>query len=376
MKVTIWDLDYYYANKKVNCFNPDVMKISSYHKQLGDSINFVTKEYDIYRPYDLCYIIKEKDKTPNPPMSFFLDKTVRWWGKAFKVRINWKMSDAMLGCRPDYLLYPEQNTKLERAEHIRFFNDRGQPLQWVQEWRNTFQNKTIIVTDTAFWFANKKDILKALEMLASLEKVSFFEPIFIQKIISDEEIKEAFLKLKFKRGTVFNWSAVRVKDIKKSISFIYEVSNKNPTTSTGMLIFDYMDKNKSHWDDKENAINDFKTIVDIFQIAVEKHVKIKIKMPINRFQTPYFELFENLSYWSECGNFSWLEFITKKYPPKIFIAKEDYWNTPSVWHPVFRDLLLQTRMHKYFLLTRWNGSKVSENDIPWNKWEKEFINGI
>ena len=54
------------------------MKISSYHKQLGDTINFVTKEDDIRRPYDIYYIIKEKSETPNPPLDFLLNKKVRW----------------------------------------------------------------------------------------------------------------------------------------------------------------------------------------------------------------------------------------------------------------------------------------------------------
>ena len=65
MRVTIWDLDYYYSSTKVDCFNPDVMKISSYHKQLGDQVNFVLKEDDIYRPYDLYYIIKLVNKQSN-----------------------------------------------------------------------------------------------------------------------------------------------------------------------------------------------------------------------------------------------------------------------------------------------------------------------
>lgn len=70
-------MDYYYNPTKRNAFNPDAMKISSYHKQLGDKINFVTKQDDIHRPYDLYYIIKEKTTTPNPPPVFFLDKNVR-----------------------------------------------------------------------------------------------------------------------------------------------------------------------------------------------------------------------------------------------------------------------------------------------------------
>mgnify|MGYP001772430155 FL=1 len=136
MRVTIWDLDYYYAKEKVNCFNPDVMKISSYHKQLGDTINFVQTQDDIRRPYDLYYIIKENSKTPNPPLDFFTNRKIRWWGNAYRVRVNWKMSDAMLGCRPDYLLYPEYNTQLERAEHVRFFNNNAELLPIYQDYHN------------------------------------------------------------------------------------------------------------------------------------------------------------------------------------------------------------------------------------------------
>lgn len=86
------------------------MKIASYHKQCGDQINFVLKKDDIYRPYDIYYIIKENETTPNAPFEFYTNGAVRWWGKAYKRKINWRMPDAMLACRPDYLLYPEKNT--------------------------------------------------------------------------------------------------------------------------------------------------------------------------------------------------------------------------------------------------------------------------
>lgn len=54
------------------------MKISSYHKQLGDKINFVMREVDINRPFDIYYIIKENNKTPNPPFEFFTNNKVKW----------------------------------------------------------------------------------------------------------------------------------------------------------------------------------------------------------------------------------------------------------------------------------------------------------
>lgn len=54
------------------------MKISSYHKQLGDKVNFVIREVDINRPFDIYYIIKENSKTPNPPFEFFTNSKVKW----------------------------------------------------------------------------------------------------------------------------------------------------------------------------------------------------------------------------------------------------------------------------------------------------------
>ena len=52
------------------------MRISSYHKQCGDQVTFVLNEFDIRRPYDLYYIIKEKSSTPNPPFDFYKQSEV------------------------------------------------------------------------------------------------------------------------------------------------------------------------------------------------------------------------------------------------------------------------------------------------------------
>lgn len=64
------------------------MKISSYHKQMGDKVNFVLTKYDIYRPYDLYYILKENNKTPNPPLDLAVAGKIRWCGKAYKGKKN------------------------------------------------------------------------------------------------------------------------------------------------------------------------------------------------------------------------------------------------------------------------------------------------
>lgn len=58
---------------------------------------------------------------------------IKWAGEAFKIRKNWKMTDAMLACRPDYLLYPNRNTRIERAERIRLIGNNNNLLPLVQD---------------------------------------------------------------------------------------------------------------------------------------------------------------------------------------------------------------------------------------------------
>jgi hypothetical protein len=43
------------------------------------------------------------------------------------------MPDEMLACRPDYLLYPEKNTKIERSEYVRLFNNQGHLMPLTQD---------------------------------------------------------------------------------------------------------------------------------------------------------------------------------------------------------------------------------------------------
>jgi len=176
MKISIWDLDYYHAKDKVNCFNVNAMKISSFHKQQGDNINFVTRERDIYRPYDVYYIFKDNLETPNPPLDFFTNSKVKWCGKAYSIKA-WQIPDAILACRPDYLLYPEHNTRLERAELIRLIGNNNTLLPITQDWRNVFKDKYCIVTDENLWTCSEDVILAALDKIKDISNISFTAPI-------------------------------------------------------------------------------------------------------------------------------------------------------------------------------------------------------
>lgn len=86
-KVSIWDMDFYY--KKSFTPNPIAMKLSSFHKQKGDLINFITEDYHINMSYDLYYIIKEKTSTPKPPGKLLDDKRVKLIGRPLRYFDNY-----------------------------------------------------------------------------------------------------------------------------------------------------------------------------------------------------------------------------------------------------------------------------------------------
>lgn len=379
MRVTIWDLDYYHAKEKVNCFNPDVMKISSYHKQLGDTINFVTTQDDIRRPYDLYYIIKENSKTPNPPLDFFTTSKIRWWGNAYRVRVNWKMTDAMLGCRPDYLLYPEYNTQLERAEHVRFFNNNGVLLPVYQDYTNSLKKKKVIVTDKYMWISDNKSIFEALKRLEETNNLYFLKEINLKKLINDEKLKEQFLKLKFSPGVNFTWSKIKHNDFNNAIEFLIELKRRNPHTHMGCLQIDYSDRGVAHWSDKDSALKDFAEVKRFIMLSKQNKIRLKINMPDAPLETPYFYLFSIVSEWMGHRREyrrSWLEFLVYKFTGFRGESAKMYWHHPYQWNEVFRDLLRQTYIDKDFLLSQWGDSKCSENEVPWKLWEEEFKYGI
>ena len=378
-RVSIWDLDYYHASDKTNCFNTDVMKISSYHKQLGDSINFVVKQDDIFRPFDIYYIIREKESTPLPPKEFFLNRKVKWWGKAFKTRAKWKMSDQMLGCRPDYLLYPERDTKIERSEYIRLFNNDAKLLEWTQDWTNTFKNKYAIITDEHMWDSDINSLLIALDRLKEVKNISFLEPISLQKLLSNEELKNKFLNLNFVSGSKVTWKSISLSRYEETVSFIKTFKKTQPGVKINALIIDYHNYSLSHWDNIENARYELSLIQDLICRCKKEEVLIEINTPIEDRLTysPYFFIFEEISNWtSKMFKKSWLEYLSIRFAANRTVDMVDYWSSPDLWHTNFRDLLRQTWINKDFLLTRWGSDQISYIDVPWQMWENEFKYGI
>lgn len=369
MRITIWDLDYYYGSTKNH--NVDAMKIASYHKQKGDKINFVIKELDINRPYDVYYMIKEDKKTPNPPVIFFSSKNIKWYGKAFEIRQNWRMPDEILACRPDYLLYPELETRTDRAEQIRLLGNNRKVLPIIQDWSNTFKNKDIIVTDPELWFAEPDQIELALDKIKECAGVIFKNPIWWPKIINNPRIWDKMMQLNWTRNSRLTWNPIAPDFAPQVIDYMLQFKAQFPTILLGKLEIKY---SRAPWKTREEAYNGVELLKDIVVKAKENYISIHIIAPKTRYDTPFFFIPELLDEWTS-SNFkiSWLEFLSKKYyvDGNVISGSTD-WNKPSMWNPLFRDALRQTWFNKKFLLLQWGTMELSKNEIPWKKWEDEF----
>lgn len=374
MKVTIWDLDYYYSEKKVNCFNPDVMRLSSYHKQKGDEVNFVLSSEDIFRPYDLYYIVKENKKTPNPPLQFYTDSRVKWWGKAVKQRVNWKMNAAMIACRPDYLLYPEKDTKMERSDQIRLFDDTGKFVERRQEWSNAYTSKHTLIVDENLMANDLGELRKALEWLQTIQNVSFLHEISLVPLMVDLRLSNLFLKLKLHKGSVIKWAPVVKVYAYGALEWLINFYKKQPLVKKEPLRIQLYWGD--HWAAKTSALIDFQTVRSLIVWGKKNEIIVSVQEFDHRLDTPYFLFFEEVIKWMNTSpRSSWLEWLTRRYGGSN-IPMEEYWNNAHRWSEVFRDLLRQTYFDTEFLLLQWNKKRLSENKIPWMMWHNQFKYGL
>ena len=138
--------------------------------------------------------------------------------------------------------------------------------------------------------------------------------------------------------------------LEAALKFLKQLKTRNKGLTLNSITVDYQVTGLSHWTSREIAQKDFNTLKSLIVRAKKECFKINIKMPTTRMETPYFFLFEELSKWtSKYLQKSWLEYITISHG-NIYMENVLYWNNPSAWSEIFRDLLRQTWMDKEFLL--------------------------
>jgi hypothetical protein len=125
-------------------------------------------------------------------------------------------------------------------------------------------------------------------------------------------------------------------------------------------------------------LEDLNQLMSLICRCKKEGIKIEIKLPLDRLSSsPYFFIFEEISNWTkDFFNLSWLEYLSNKFSANRTTEMQTYWNSPEKWDINFRDLLRQTWTNKDFLLLKWKNKTISEIEIPWQIWEKEFQLGI
>lgn len=96
----------------------------------------------------------------------------------------------------------------------------------------------------------------ALKRLSEYKNIVFLEPIWLQKLIYDEELKELFLSLKLSNGLALKTFPIEIKDIEAAKDFIIKIK-KRFNTQIDALVVDFSKRGDSHWVSRDNATNDF-----------------------------------------------------------------------------------------------------------------------
>ena len=234
MKITIWDMDFYY--KKSFVPNPLAMKISSFHKQQGDLVNFVSDEYEIFMSYDIYYLIREKDLTPKPPGRLLDDVKVRLIGRGMRFfRETWNPPEVIAAVRPDYQLYPEKEQDAYYNANIVQFYHNGNRLSLKQPFENAIKyHKKTLVIDKEFWDVSYEDIILCLQELTKYKNIAFLHPINLKKILKNSTVSDLFTKLDYSPGTIFRFRNNYGQDYEDAI-VIFELIQKMKKYNTGEI---------------------------------------------------------------------------------------------------------------------------------------------
>ena len=364
-KISIWDMDFYY--KRSFQPNPIAMKISSYHKQQGHLVNFISEEYHITLTYDEYYIIKEKNSTPKPPGRLIDDKRVRLIGKPLRFFNNYyELEPIISAVRPDYLLYPENPRDAYYNAHIVQFFHKGVRLNKKQPFENTkgHHRKTLVV-DKNFWEASDEDVVSCLLELKEHINIAFLYPISLKKIMKNDMIYTLFQELNFSQGTRFKFKnnfGQSFDKAEKLIFFIKELKEKHSHVRFNNIPFKAVQYD--HWESIDYALDDLERSLKIMNEAKKYKVHIRLVSPDNRFESPYWYYFEILEFWSLYRErLSYIELMLNSAIKRTGLPWYGILNNPIKW----------ITPNTYFLLAMMTKKPEWINEYGFRQWGDELL---
>ena len=366
MNIAIWDVEWYHKQS----FIPNVkcMKISSYHKQKGDTTFLISEPQHLSYAYDTMYIIKEKATSPMPPRKILDDNRTVLIGAGLTMFKCKQPGKIIMACRPDYLLYEtEEKDKFGNANFITFFAG-NELITTRQDYHNTkrFHHFTI-VADKYLWKATDEEIIYCLSELKNDKNLMFLEPISLQRILSNNLIREKFLKLHFSKGTPFKWkndySSEHVEEILKFLNELRQITKSN----LGFIPIKAVVAQNEELD-----IMRCLTIIDAF-----KQAKCHCIIINNAKANGIFEWFE---IWTRyLPELSFVEFTVHNYCKQHGVLWYNVLNNSMHWHSKQIDYLLRLLAAKRWinyrphLLRQWGTNELNGHAINYD-YIKQNIN--
>lgn len=189
------------------------------------------------------------------------------------------------------MLYDEKDTKEQRSDMIQFADVYNRPLKLAQNFNNIFKSKFTLVVDKRFWEFSRDFLIQCLKRLQTYPSVRFFYPIYLKKLINDQEIQEEFLKIKLATNATFCF----INDIDSNAATAYKIATflaqlRAKTVSVGAVEFSAITLNHFKL---EKAQEDIERCFDIITTGKRYGVRFEIATP--NAKTPYLNLLQMLS---------------------------------------------------------------------------------
>lgn len=381
MRVSIWDLDWYYKFSFIP--NYKAQKISSYYKQKGALINFIEKEEHINYEYDIIFILRDKKITPMPPPKYIDKKNVYLIGEEFKYYDNkFELTMEMNMVRPDYLIYevPERNAYANA--HVLKLMHGKQLLPARQDHKNyhvKYSQKTLVV-DEFLWDLEEKELIIVLEELIGYKNIAFLNPINLKGVFLSSKTFELFSKLNFMSGTIIEFrnnyssSYESSKEIINLAATMIEKNNRIKLKPIPIKAVTY-----NHWQNKEKGIEDLERILKIINYAKNKEVEVVVKTPKRRLTTPFWYFFDSIEAWTT--NFYYTSYIESMVASRTARTKEEWYqpiNDSSKWSTPRIQFLIHLLIRHSGLILKYGTQRKKDEyiDISLIKIEEivKFVN--
>lgn len=349
MQVFIYDVDFLEKGEP----NFLAMRISSFHKQSGDTVTLLRPKDPMPRKADRIYVLQRDNKLKHPPVKMLMDKRVKVHGvKYFE---NWEPEAVLLACRPDYLLYPRGRNKYERSDAVQLTDEHRHLLRVKQDEVNVETNKDTVVTDEHLWNLPNDLLAEALKSIKNRKNIYFLYPIPLARLLADESITEAFLDLKFAKTVELQWinSFPFIEDkVLKVLYFFDRFKELHPQNKVGNISF--YPKPASTFD-----ADNIRLAIKLMCWMKERCWKIEIERLRNRLDTVYSHHYELMHNWSLQPHLSFFEFIAQTPAKWLGISIEDYYCHPELW----TDEMFRAGIDLYHTVNHW-----VDLDHTFNSW--------